>query len=124
MNQNEYIKNIQEVIVPAKSNNCRVTEYEKKEIRRVVGELLWVSIMTRPDLAFDVNQLSSNITTATIKDLKDACRLVVKAKKDPIALNFSRIGKRENLRIKLYTDASFNNQENKVRSTEGRVLLL
>jgi hypothetical protein len=48
----------------------------------------------------------------------------VKAKKDPIALNFSRIGKRENLRIKLYTDASFNNQENKVRSTEGRVLLL
>jgi hypothetical protein len=124
LNQNEYIKNIREVIIPTRRKNSNVTEYERKEIRRVVGELLWVSSMTRPDLAFEVNLLSSNISSATVREVKDACRLVEKAKKYPIALNFSRLGKRENLRIKLYTDASFNNQENKVRSTEGRVLIL
>ena len=90
----------------------------------MVGELLWVSLMNRPDLSFDVNRLSSNITTATVKDVKDAKRLVEKAKLEPIVLNFTRLGPIEDLRIRLYCDASYNNQENKLRSTEGRVLLL
>jgi len=124
LNQNEYIQNIKEVIVPEGRNSCNVNDSERRHIRRVVGELLWVSLMTRPDLSFDINYLSTNITNATIKDLKDAQRLVNKAKLDPISLNFTRLGNKDNLRIKLYTDASFNNQENKVRSTAGRVLLL
>ena len=85
---------------------------------------MWVSLMTRPDLSFEVNQPSTNISNATIKDLKDARRLVEKAKLDPIALNFTQIGKLQDLTLKLYCDASFNNQEQKVRSTEGRVLML
>ena len=124
LNQDKYIQNIKEVVIPAKRNNIKANDEEKREIRRVVGELLWVSLMTRPDLSFEVNQLSTNISNATIRDLKDARRLVEKAKVDPIALNFTQIGKLENLRLKIYTDASFNNQENKIRSTEGRVLML
>ena len=124
LNQNEYIQSIKEVIVPAKRNSYKVNDTERKEIRRVVGELLWVKQMTRPDLSFDVNHLSTKISDATIRELKDARRLVEKAKLEPISLNFTKLGKRENLRIKLYCDASFNNQEGKARSTEGRVLLL
>ena len=124
LNQNEYIEKIKEVIIPTRSNNCRVSDFEKREIRRVVGELLWVSMMTRPDLSFDVNQLSSKISDATVREVKDAGRLVQKAKEDPLIIKFTRLGNKENLRIKLYTDASFNNQENKLRSTEGRVLLV
>jgi hypothetical protein len=59
-------------------------------IRKVVGELLWVSLMTRPDLSFEVNRLSSNISNASIKELKDAKRLVERAKSEPIRLNFTR----------------------------------
>ena len=124
LNQNEYIQKIKDVTVPSGRNSCKVNDLERKEIRRVVGELLWVSLMTRPDLSFDINQLSTRITTATIKDLKDAQRLVYKAKLDPISLNFTRLGNKDDQKIKLFTDASFNNQENKLRSTEGRVLLL
>ena len=61
---------------------------------------------------------------ATVKELKDAKRLVEKAKHEPITLTFTRLGPKENLRIKLYTDASFNNQNEKLKSTEGRVLVL
>ena len=85
---------------------------------------MWVSLMTRPDLSFEVNQLSTNISNATIRDLKDARRLVEKAKLDPIALNFTEISELQDLKLKLYCDASFNNQEQKVRSTEGIVLML
>ena len=56
--------------------------------------------------------------------MKDARRLVEKAKFEPIVLNFTRIGNKKDIRLKLYCDASFNNQEDKIRSTEGRVLLL
>ena len=124
LNQQDYINNIEEVNLPAGRNSLKVSELEKREIRRVVGELLWVALMTRPDLAFEVNQLSSNITGATIRELKDAKRLVEKAKSEPVPLRFTKLGSIENLRIRLYTDASFNNQSNKLRSTEGRILLL
>ena len=80
--------------------------------------------MTRPDLSFQVNKLSTNISNATIRELKDAKRLVEKAKLEPITLNFTRLGPHEDLRVKLFCDASFNNQDEKLRSTEGRVLLL
>ena len=98
--------------------------FEKREIRRVIGELLWVSLMTRPDLSFEVNLLSTKISNATIRDLKDARRLVDKAKLEPMVLNFTKLGNKKDLRIKLYCDASFSNQEDKIKSTEGRVLLL
>ena len=128
LDQNEYIKNIAEVFLPAGWKNLNTTdavnESERKTIRKVVGELLWVSLMTRPDLSFEVNQLSANIANATLKDLKEAQRLVEKAKKNTVTLNFTQIGPRKDLKIRLFTDASFNNQEEKLRSTEGRVLLL
>lgn len=124
LNQDEYIQKIQEVEVPTKRNSYKVNENERKEIRRVVGELLWVSLMTRPDLSFEVNQLSSKISEATIKELKEAKRLVEKAKLEPITVNFTKLGPKEDLKIKLFCDASYNNQDSKLRSTEGRVLLL
>jgi len=124
LQQNEYIKTVREVECPTSGNSCPVNDSERKEIRRVVGELLWVALMTRPDLAFEVNQLSTNIMSAKIKDLKYAKRLVEKAKLEPTILTFTKLGPLKDLRIKLYCDASFNNQDAKLRSTEGRVLLL
>ena len=72
VNQEEFIKNIKEVDLPTKMNTAKVNEVERREIRRVVGELLWVSMMTRPDLCFEVNRLSTTISHSTVKDLKDA----------------------------------------------------
>ena len=95
LNQNDNIASIDEVEVTSKSNSCPVNEAERKTIRRVVGELLCVSLMTRPDLSFQVNRLSSNISVATVKDVKDAKRLVERAKKEPMKLNFTRMGPKE-----------------------------
>ena len=124
LNQNEYIKNIEKVDVPEERNSCRVNESERKEIRRVVGALLWVSLMTRPDLSFEVNRLSSRITNATIRDLKDAKRLIEQAKMNPLTMKFTKLGPSKDLKIRIFTDASYNNQDEKLRSTEGRVILL
>ena len=118
LNQNEYIEKIAEVDLPSRRNSSKVDETERRIIRRVVGELLWVTLMTRPDLSFEVNSLSSNILNATVKELKESKRLVEKAKSEPVTLNFTRIGHKDDLRIKIYTDASFNNQDMKLKSTK------
>ena len=47
-----------------------------------------------------------------------------RAKSEMIKLRFTYLGPKEYLKINLFTDASFNNQDSKLRSTEGRVLLL
>ena len=36
---------------------------------------------------------------------------------------FPRLGDVEKMRIKVFTDASFNNVEDKIKSTEGRVIV-
>ena len=72
LNQKEYIQKLRTVDIPTGWNSMKVSEKERKSIRKVVGELLWVSLMTRPDLSFEVNKLSGNILNATIRDIKDA----------------------------------------------------
>ena len=124
LNQNDYTQKLSDVIIPEGRRTDIVDEGGKNTIRKAVGELLWISLMTRPDLSFEVNQLSGNITNATIKDMKDARRLVEKAKANPVTVNFTQVGPQKDLKIRLFTDASFNNQDGKLRSTEGRVLLL
>ena len=39
-------------------------------------------------------------------------------------MRFVKLGKLSDLVVKLYTDASYNNQDGQVRSTEGRVVLI
>ena len=39
-------------------------------------------------------------------------------------MTFTRLGSIQNMRIKIHCDASSNNQEDKISSTEGRVLLM
>ena len=131
LNQNAYIQNIPDVILPngweklpPGGKTVKVNEQERRTIRKVIGELLWVALMTRPDLSFDVNQLSVNIADATLKDLGEAKRMVEKAKNNPVTLNFTLVGPRKDLKLRIFTDASFNNQDGKLRYTEGRVLLL
>ena len=58
LNQNDYIDKIEDVFCPQKFNSTLANENEQRTIRRVVGELLWVTLMTRPDLSFEVNYLS------------------------------------------------------------------
>ena len=92
LNQNDYIDNIKMVEVPARRYSSKVDDSERRTIRRVVGELLRVSLMIRPDLAFEVNSLSSNILDTSAKELKEAKHLIEKAKQEPVTLNFTRLG--------------------------------
>ena len=47
-----------------------------------------------------------------------------KAKSNPVTLTFTKLGPISKMKIRTFCDASFNNQEGKIRSTEGRGVVL
>ena len=61
LDQNEYIENISHISKKEGDNDRPLDDKEKRDLKSKVGELLWVSLMTRPDLSFQVNFLSSQI---------------------------------------------------------------
>ena len=124
LDQNEYIDTL-ELLDDLKGDDTReLSEYEKKQVRGKIGELLWISLLTRPDISFDVNVLSSQVSQGTVETAKNINKVIKKAKTSRNILKFVKLGDASKLTLKIYADASYCNQDGKTRSTEGRVLLL
>ena len=79
---------------------------------------------TRLDLSYDLNVLSGEVSKATVNTAKELNKLVTKAKKSKNVLRFSKLGKIEDLVVKVYADASYGNQDDGIRSTAGKIILL
>ena len=126
VDQQEYVENLEPIDVDVATEDLDrpLSQAEIKMLRGRIGEVLWISLITRPDLSFDVNRLSSEISTATLKTILDMNKLIVKAKSREASLKFSKLGDVKDLKVKVFTDASFNNQDSQVRSTAGKIVLI
>ena len=126
VDQQEYVENLEPIDVDVATEDLdrSLSQAEIKMLRGRIGEVLWISLITRPDLSFDVNRLSSEISTATLKTILDMNKLIVKAKSREASLKFSKLGDVKDLKVKVFTDASFNNQDCQVRSTAGKIVLI
>ena len=125
LDQNDYIDRLEELRFDDNARDAEeLSKQEIKSVRGKIGELLWISLMTRPDLSFDVNMLSSEVAKGTVATLKAVNKIVKRAKSSKNVMRFSKLGKLSDLSIKVYADASYGNQNDKVRSTAGRVILL
>ena len=124
LDQNEYTDALERIGNVEGEDDNELSEKEKKVLRGKIGELLWLSLMTRPDLSFEVNLLSAEVSKATLKTARAIEKLIKKAKNSKNTLRFVKLGDVSKLNIKVYADASFNNRDDKTRSTEGRIILL
>ena len=78
--------------------------------------------MTRPDLCFDARELSTRNKEATYNDVKKANKILKKAQQERVEIKFSRLGKLDDLRIIAFTDSSYRNDSEKVKSIGGRYI--
>ena len=76
-------------------------------LRSKIGQLLWVSNQTRPDISFDTSNLAVNINNATTKDIITLNKVVSKLKRELYILKFSQLD--NPIKIVVYTDAAFGN---------------
>ena len=55
-----------------------IAEAEIKDFRRLIGQLGWPANQTRPNLAFDLCDLSSRVKNVTVKDLFRANKVLAR----------------------------------------------
>jgi hypothetical protein len=97
---------------------------ELKSYRGLTGQLNWAAENTRPDLAFDVRFLATRNKSANISDIKNANKILKRAQFEDVKVKYSRLGHWRTLKLIAYTDSSFKNSEDKVKSVGGRVTFL
>ena len=125
LEQNDYIESIKELEIKDECHDDEeLSKPEIKLARGKIGELFWISLMTRPDISFDVNKLSSEVAKGTVGTLKALNKTLKKVKSSKNVLRFSKLGDISDISVKVYADASYGNQGDKIRSTAGRVVLL
>ena len=70
----------------------RVTPDERTDYRSVVGSLQWLATQSRPDVAFEVNQLQKRVGDLRVGDLLRANRCVREVCKHRQSLEFQNLG--------------------------------
>ena len=92
INQDQYIKHgLQEICIRKSYNDRRddeVSQEERSKFRAVVGQLNWVATQTRPDISFDVCDLSTKFNCATVGDIMSANKTVKRVKDNPVLVFF------------------------------------
>ena len=89
--------------------------------RKFTGKISWLAANTRPDLAITALIMSKKNSNATIKDLKKINKVIEKIRAKPCRVEFTKIGKKEDLILLGITDASYKSDE---KSISGTIVML
>ena len=110
--QNYIMRDIQTIqLSPRRKSqkNHALTPDEFKRFKSLCGKLLWLSIQTRPDIAFDVCQLANHLSDPAVQDIIAANKVVSKLKADPaISLIFKPIDL-SSCKLFVYADSAYGN---------------
>ena len=112
IHQTNYINSINPMYLQKGNDLDRsLTPEEKSQFRSTVGQLNWVSGISRPDIAFDVCIASAKSQNPTLRDALALNKTVKYLKNNPCQIVFPSMDP-ETVNITLFADASFNNLPN------------
>ena len=112
LHQNDYVNSLEEIRLTSARASRRLDHLGKKELheyRALVGQLNWLGTQTRPDVSFDVCELSTVLNTATVDDVLRLNKVVKKLKQRRVTLQFKPLDCADGYTIECYSDASFGN---------------
>ncbi|XP_018008572.1 uncharacterized protein LOC108666247 [Hyalella azteca] len=112
LSQDDYVRSLEEVKLEEKHKRSRsdvLSEMEKRDYRALVGQLNWIATQTRPDISFDVCELSSVFDKARVDDLIRANKVVKKVQSRSVVVQYPKLRDQNQLTIECYSDASFGN---------------
>ncbi|CAE7294476.1 RE1 [Symbiodinium natans] len=76
----------------AKELDCPATDTEKTDFRSVVGSLQWLTVQSRPDVAFECNQLQKRVSDLRVRDLLRANKAVKEVIRNRFEIVFKSLG--------------------------------
>ena len=124
IDQYDYTESVEAICISKARNNNRnseLNEKEKGEYRALIGQLNWVAMQTRPDIAFDVGDHSTKIKNATVADICSLNKIVNRLKNDQYSIHYPVMPDLRSCFIEVYSDASFANLDD--GSSQGGMLI-
>ena len=97
---------------------------EQKMYRSIVGQLNWLSQMSRPDLCFEVMELSMMFKHPCVYDYHRALKAVSLFKSRNVSIKFPQLVIDHDLKIVTFSDAAFANLVDLVSSGSGYIVFL
>ena len=107
IDQDLYVPSISCVNFEKSSSDCYLSPDEKSDLKRLSGQMNWVTSQTRPDMSFETCVMSNVGKQANKKILHDANKAVKKLQSDKVQLNFPCLGNPGRLKVVVYSDATY-----------------
>ena len=112
LDQFQYASSLTPIGISRQRANLKSSELsstEKAAYRALIGQLNWIATQTRPDIAFDVCDLSSVCSRATVADLLQLNKVIARVKTDNVKVYMPPLNRIGNCHIECFSDASFAN---------------
>ena len=93
-------------------------------MRTLIGQLNWLCINTRPDISYDVLELSCDLKKPKVRNLIKANKVLKKTKLNKCNLFFPKLGNLNNIKLITYSDASHANLPDGTSSAGGFIIFL
>ena len=128
VDQRIYAENVKPVQIDTKRKQ-QTEDYlnaeEIKQYQKLLGQLLWLSNQTRPDLTYDTLEHSTYSKRPLVKNLISLNKVVKKLPDGPKCLTFNKLNIKEGeLKIVFHSDASLGNMPNRTDSGRGFIIFL
>ena len=78
-------------LVSQEHKDSPASQESKMELRRTVGQANWAARRTRPDVGFDLMELSMRFNNANVADLRRAKKVVDKLMMEEMTILFPRL---------------------------------
>ena len=124
LDQLKYVSSIDYLKLKDDKDKQRILgENEKHNFKSLIGQLNWVATQTRPDVLFDVSDLSSKYNNAKVEDCSQANKVFKNILNDNVIIKFPKSLNLSRICLEGYSDASFANLINS-GSQSGYIIYL
>ena len=127
LDQSHYIESVSMYELPSdrkKEKDDKLSDAELKEYRKIVGSINWVATTSRPDMCFEVVELSTHFKNATVRDMIAANKAVRKLLTHDYKILYPPLVLDNELRIVLYSDSAYKNLSDGVGTCGGYIVFL
>ena len=110
LDQNLYTSTIQPIEINkdrASIKDLELNQAEKRELKRLSGQMMWVTTQTRPDVSYDVCSISNIGKKPRMKKIIEANKVLAKLKANKGSITFPKISKSSELNVIVYSDATY-----------------
>ena len=96
---------------------------QKRNLKSIAGQLLWISSHSRPDISYDVCEVSTSVKDATEREIFTVNKIIRKLKSDEVKILYPQIGNIDSAELVVFTDASYRNLKDN-GSQGGHIIFL